>query len=106
MYYLITKVDDYHHTFRGTLADGEFGVDHLCLPAGSYTITVPDSWTSDSIIWFLCGFEGGAPSAGFEFTVLSNGTCYFERMFYDDDETGAGPFTDDDFSDYEEPTGA
>jgi len=97
--YTIQTLEDSRKVASGGLEGGDFGVDHLCLQVGCYSITLPYTWAADEVVWILCGFEGGAPANAFTFCVKADGTCFFdaEPGYNDDDEAGPGPFDDDDF---------
>jgi hypothetical protein len=93
--YTIKTTGGTHATvYSGTLADGEFGIDSLCLKADScYTLAVTGgNEFADEIVWMLCGFIGGAPVSNQRFCVTSSG-CEFQGL--SDDE--ANRVDDDDF---------
>jgi len=93
MKYTIKKENSYRRVAVGSLEDGEYGYDQLCLSPGCYTISLPDSWTASDVVWFFCGLLGGAPVDELRFCVKADGSCSFTDN-NDDEYTSTD---DDDF---------
>ena len=54
--YIITEYQKKAVLYTGTLTDGQFGVDKLCLVQGKcYNLDVTDGYGSEQSIWSLCG---------------------------------------------------
>ena len=92
--YTIKRNTDHTIAFRGTLDNGQIGVDSLCLEIGTcYTLDVGGhSFYDDEIIFQLCGFLGGAPIRDALFCVTEDG-CQFQGV----DDDGYNALYDDDF---------
>lgn len=92
---------------EGTLSDGGYGIDHLCLMEACYMLYITPSDDSNEIAWWLCGRFGNAVDALYDqhlhFCVDKNGNCQFlensdSRNTVDDFDT----VTDDDFPNVDE----
>lgn len=78
---------------HGTLVDGQYGMDKVCLPSSAcYTLTLSGGSHPDEVMWVMCGYVGGAPVTSLDFCVTPTG-CYFTSL----DDAVYNTLTDDDF---------
>lgn len=75
---------------HGTLSDGQYGVDELCLEKNTcYSMTVSAKAYADEILWIMCGFVGYAPVNQLKFCITDNGCEFISDDNYnhmDDDD--------------------
>ena len=55
--YIIKEYNKKTKLYSGTLEDGQFGVDNICLEQGKcYSFDVTDGYRVGNSLWALCGY--------------------------------------------------